>query len=175
MPYTSDMTSVEATEFPTKELGDAGDVVALVNALPLRLPDSETAILNAVRIRTFRQSLLDRGAFSIDDLAAGRMTERGAARKWLERQVAAKRLFTVKVDGRVFVPASLLDTAMEPIDTWAPILAALLEAERSPWDVWAWIDGPVSLLSGEVPSDLIETDPDRVRRAVERRVAQLQS
>ena len=151
---------------------------ALIDAIasvPLPVPSTEAAVTNATRVHEFRQSLVNRGAFTVQDVAAGTGMKPGTALKWLERHVQAGRLFTVKVDGRVRVPASLLDSAFDPIKAWEPVLAALDEAEPSDWGKWAWIDSPSSLLSGEVPSEVIEVDPDRVLHAAERRVLQTQS
>lgn len=151
-----------------------GSLVEAIASVPLPMPSTESAVTNAIRVREFRQSLVDRGAFTVDDLSAGVGMKRGTAQKWLERHVKAGRLFTVKVDGRVMVPASLLDSAFDPIEAWAPVLAELAEVESSGWGMWAWIDGPSALLSGEVPSDVIDLDPGRVLLAAKRRVAQAQ-
>lgn len=149
-------------------------LIEAIASVPLPMPSTEAAVTNATRVRQFRQSLVSRGAFTVDDIAAGGGMKRGTAQKWLERHVKAGRLFTVKVDGRVLVPASLLDSAFDPIEAWTAVLAELNEIESSDWGKWAWIDGPSALLSGEVPSDVIEVDPDRVLQAAMRRVAQAQ-
>ena len=99
---------------------DRASLVEAVEQISLRLPSTAAAVMNAVRLREFRQSLADRGAFTVDDLARGLGMKRGTAQKWLERHVKAGRLFTVKVDGRVLVPASLLDEAFDPIEAWEP-------------------------------------------------------
>jgi len=150
------------------------DLVAAISSVPLPVPSTEAAVINATRVREFRRSLVNRGAFTVDDIAAGVGIKRGTAQKWLERHVKAGRLFTVKVDGRVLVPASLVDAAFDPIEAWSAVLAELNEVEGSGWGKWAWIDGPSALLSGEVPSDVIETDPDRVLQAAKRHVTQTQ-
>ncbi len=143
-------------------------LVEIVTAIPMRVPSSAADVANAVRVREFRQRLIDRGAFTIGDLAQGRSSTLGAARKWMERREKDGRLFTVKVDGRVLVPASLLDGAFDPIEAWVPVLGSLREAGESEWGLWAWIDGPQSLLSGDAPSNVIGKDPERVIRAAER-------
>ncbi len=151
---------------------DRASLVEAVEQISLRLPSTAAAVMNAVRLREFRQSLADRGAFTVDDLTRGLGMKRGTAQKWLERHVKAGRLFTVKVDGRVLVPASLLDEAFDPIEAWEPILERLGQVESSGWALWAWIDAPLSALSGDIASEVIATDPDRVLRAADRRVAQ---
>ncbi len=151
-----------------------GSLVEAIASVPLPMPSTESAVTNAIRVREFRQSLVDRGAFTVDDLSAGVGMKRGTAQKWLERHVKAGRLFTVKIDGRVMVPASLLDSAFDPIEAWAPVLTELAGVESSGWGMWAWIDGPSALLSGDVPSEVIDLDPGRVLRAAKRRVAQAQ-
>lgn len=173
--YGSDMNDDETTG-PAVRLVDRDDerasLVQAVEHVSLRLPSTTAAVMNAVRLREFRQSLADRGALTVDDLAHGLGMKRGTAQKWLERHVKAGRLFTVKVDGRVLVPASLLDEAFDPIEAWEPVLDRLREVEASDWGLWAWIDGPLSALSGDIPSDVIGSDPERVIRAADRRIAQ---
>lgn len=148
-------------------------VEAVFAAEPFRVPDPGAAVANAVRLRAFRQGLIDRGALTIDQLAEGRGQATGTASKWLRRCANAGEVFTVKVDGRVLLPLSLLDPAFDPIPAWRDVLTHLRGAGLDGWALWAWIDAPHSLLSGEIPSDLIISDPDRVVLAAERYARQL--
>lgn len=138
----------------------------------LQVPNSNPAVANAARVREFRQSLVDRGGFTVDDIAQGLGLDRITAQAWLEQHVEANRLFTVDVQERALVPASLLDSAFEPIQAWVPVIERLRQGEVPAWGMWAWIDGPQALLSGEVPSNVIRSDPARVVLATQRRFAQ---
>ena len=49
----------------------------------------------------------------------------------------------------------------------APFTQALLDAGREPSDIFLWFGAPTGWLDGRVPADVIATDPDAVRDAVE--------
>ena len=71
------------------------------------------------------------------------------------------------------MPAVLLDEALEVREDWTPVVSMLREAGMNGWGIWRWIAEANAGLSGEIAADVIETNPDRVYAAAERRAAQL--
>ena len=54
-------------------------------------------------------------------------------------------------------------------------VATLHDAGATPWIVWRWLTEPVSLLSGEIPHEVMRTDPRRAAIATERYAEQRRS
>lgn len=136
-------------------------------------PDPEALLLNAVRIHAGRQALVDQGTFTVGEIATARNRPRNTVHKEVQRACERGALFTVAVNGEKHVPAVLLDEALEVREDWVPVVSALREAGMSGWGIWGWIAEANAGLSGEVAADVIETNPDRVYAAAQRRVAQL--
>lgn len=136
-------------------------------------PDPEALLLNAVRIHAGRQALVDQGTYTVGEIATARNRPRNTVHKEVQRACERGALFTVVVNGQKHVPAVLLDEALEVREDWVPVVSALREAGMSDWGIWGWVAEANAGLSGEIAADVIETDPDRVYAAAERRVAQL--
>ncbi len=122
---------------------------------------------NADRVAEFRRGLVDRGALTIDQLAERRGESQLETLGRLEEWTAASRIVVVDQAGHQLIPASLLDRDHEPDAFWEPIIEALRDRSVEPWGIWAWIDAPSSFLSGEIPAEVVGTDPDRVRLALD--------
>jgi hypothetical protein len=91
-----------------------------------------------------------------------------STRTWLSRRKAENKIFAVTHNGRTLIPAFQLDDRGEPRPELQPLLAALQGAGVRGWALWTWLTSPTSLLSGEVPEQLVHTAPKRVLRAAER-------
>lgn len=136
-------------------------------------PDPEALLLNAVRIHAGRQALVAQGTFTVGEIATARNRPRNTVHKEVQRACERGALFTVAVNGEKHVPAVLLDEALEVREDWVHVVSALRDAGMGDWGIWGWIAEANAGLSGEIAADVIETDPDRVYAAAERRVAQL--
>lgn len=129
----------------------------------------EVAVLNATRLRQARQKLVDSGALTVAELAAGRGAELNTTHQWLRRGAKTHRLLAVTTSNKTLVPLGLLDEAFDPIPAWQPVLEALHQAGESSWGAWAWIATETSWLDGQRPIDLIDSEPDLVMRAAKAR------
>ena len=136
-------------------------------------PDPEALLLNVVRIHAGRQALVDQGTYTVGEIARARDRSRNTVHQEVRRACERGALFTVRVNGEKHVPAVLLDEALEVREDWVPVVSTLREAGMSDWGIWRWIAEANAGLSGEIAADVIESDPDRVYAAAERRVAQL--
>jgi hypothetical protein len=47
----------------------------------------------------------------------------------------------------------------------------LIDAGVQSWALWTWLTSPTSLLSGEIPEQLVRSTPQRVLRAARRLAA----
>lgn len=135
--------------------------------------DPEALLLNVSRIHAGRQALVDQGTCTVGEIATARNRPRNTVHKEVQRACVRGALFTVAVNGEKHVPAVLLDEALEVREDWVPVVSTLREAGMSDWGIWRWIAEANAGLSGEIAADVIETNPDRVYAAAERRVAQL--
>ncbi|WP_420443247.1 hypothetical protein [Candidatus Poriferisodalis sp.] len=136
-------------------------------------PDPETLLLNAYRIHAGRQALVDQGTFTVKEIASTRDRPTNTVHKQIQRACERGALFTVAVNGEKHVPAVLLDEALEVREKWEPVVSTLRSAGMTGWGIWRWIAEPNAGLSGEIAADVIETNPDRVDAAAQRRAAQL--
>lgn len=127
--------------------------------------DAERDIVNALRVRTLRQHLVDSGCYTVDELARGRDSNPNAVHSWLRTAVKAHRLVKVSIGNEVVVPAVLLDEAFDIKPQWQRAIAALAEIGLDPWAIWAWLATPTGWLDDRSPADLIDTDPDLVANA----------
>ena len=133
----------------------------------------EIQLLNAARIHVGRQALVDKGTYTVGEIASTQGRPRNTVHKDVQRACRRGVLFTVAINGEKHIPAVLLDEALEVRSDWAPVVSALLEAGMSEWGIWRWLVEPNAGLSGEVAADVIKENPDRVYAAAERRVVQL--
>ena len=149
---------------------DAADV--LIDDSRYRIPNMETLIVNACRVRAARQALLDTGSLSAKELAGVRGCSAGTLHKQIQRSAKRGELFTVTVAGELRIPAVLLDEAADFRADWKPVISELCDAGMSSWSIWGWIAEPNAGLSGEIAAEVIETDPERVLSAARRSAIQ---
>ena len=137
-----------------------------------RRPDPEVLLINAYRIYRARRALIAQGTITVNEIATAQRCHPSTARRRLQRACKRHELFTVRINGRIHVPAVLLDHRRQARPEWQPVIAALTQARLSDWAKWRWIARPNAGLSGEIAAEVINTDPERVRTAALRRVAQ---
>ena len=150
--------------------GAGNDMDMRLNIDRYRVPDVETLLVNAHRVRVARQALLDSGAISAKDWAAVRGCSLDTAHKQIRRAYKRNEIVTVTTSGEVRVPAVLLDEALDVRDVWQPVISSLREARLTDWSIWGWMVRPNAGLSGEVAAEVIASDPDRVYSAAHRRM-----
>lgn len=121
---------------------------------------------NEERLTEFRQDLIDRGSVTIEELADRRSEPLPETETLAEEWLADHRLIVVEHDGRRLIPACLLTAEHEPDGFWESTIAALSETGATAWNIWAWIDSPTGWLSGEIPSEVARSDPERVEQAL---------
>jgi len=117
--------------------------------------------------RDMQAALLDSGAL---DEAALR-DRRGDAdldttQAWVLQQGTA--LLAVDGPNGVVYPAFQFTAAGDVRVELAPHVATLQDARVEPWIAWRWLTEPESLLSGEIPQEVMVTDPRRAAIATER-------
>ena len=135
--------------------------------------DQEARLLNAHRVHVGRQALIDRGTFTVKEIAATLDRRVNTVHKQIRRACERGALFTVIVNGETHVPAVLLDEALEVRREWQPVVSVLGDAGMSGWGIWRWIVEPNAGLSGEIAAEVIATNPERVHAAAQRRAAQI--
>ena len=127
------------------------------------------SLAQAQRLAAHRDALLATPVYTHESLQQMRGDTRASStRTWLSRRKDARELFTVKHDGRTVIPAFQLDADAEPRPELQPVLQTLIEAGVQSWALWTWLTSPTSLLSGEIPEQLVRSTPHRVLRAAER-------
>ena len=127
------------------------------------------SLAQAQRLAAHRDALLATPVYTHESLQQVRGDAReSSTRTWLSRRKDARELFTVKHDGRTIIPAFQLDANGEPRPELQPILQTLIDAGVQSWALWRWLTTPTSLLSGEIPEQLVRSDPQRVLRAAQR-------
>ena len=71
--------------------------------------------------------------------------------------------------GARIIPAFQFDAAAaEPRPELEPVLQTLIDAGVQSWALWTWLTASTPLLSGEVPEQLVRSNPQRVLRAAQR-------
>jgi hypothetical protein len=127
------------------------------------------SLAQAQRLAAHRDALLATPVYTHESLQQMRGDTRASStRTWLSRRKDARELFTVKHDGRTIIPAFQLDADAEPRPELQPVLQTLIEAGVQSWALWTWLTSPTSLLSGEIPEQLVRSTPQRVLRAARR-------
>ena len=126
-------------------------------------------VAQAQRLASHRDALLATPLYTHASLRELRGdAKESSTRTWLSRRKAEKKVFTVTHNGRTLIPAFQLDDRGEPRLELQPLLATLQGAGVHGWALWTWLTSPTSLLSGEVPEQLVRTTPKRALRAAER-------
>ena len=127
------------------------------------------SLAQAQRLAAHRNALLATPVYTHESLQQMRGDTRASStRTWLSRRKEARELFTVKHDGRTIIPAFQLDAGAEPRPELQPVLQTLIDAGVQSWALWTWLTSPTSLLSGEIPEQLVRSTPQRVLRAARR-------
>jgi len=134
-------------------------------------PVPHAAIANAHRIRAARRELLESGAFNYSALAEGRDSTVDATRQFVSRAQRRHQLFTVEHDGSTWVPAVLLDDALDPIAAFTDVICELSGTGSSPWAMWRWLVSPSGWLDGAIPAELAAREPAAVLAAARSRAA----
>lgn len=112
--------------------------------------------------------LVSHGYETYASLAESRGMRESSVRAWVARARERGELFTVKVGGQVVIPAVQL-TADGLLDQQVVrLVKPLLVADLDPWSSWAWLCTPTGLLSGDVPSEAVRSNPLRALRAASR-------
>ena len=137
-----------------------------------RRPDPEVLLINAYRVYRARRALIGQGTVTVDKIAAAHRCHPTTARRRIQRACDRNELFTVRISGRIHVPAVLLDDACRPRPEWQPVIAALTESRMTDWAKRGRVAEPNAGLSGEIAAEVIETDPQRVHAAARRKTIQ---
>ena len=145
----------------------AVEAVLLEGESPARIPAS--AVEAARRTAALKATLLEGGAWTLEDLAEARHTTYNATRQWVLRARGNRKLFSVEHNGRTLVPAVCLSDKLELRPELRDTIAVLLDAGEDGWALWAWLTSPSGWLSGQVPSDVAPSEPGRVAEAARRR------
>ncbi|MCW2838759.1 MAG: Uncharacterized protein JWR55_242 [Aeromicrobium sp.] len=108
--------------------------------------------------------LLEVGVLDLEALRSRRRDPNTAA--WARTQGSAV-LVLAHADGPVYPTFQFTDTGdLRP--ELAPHVAALQDAGLPTWTIWAWLTAPAALLSGDIPEQIMVTNPRRAGRAVQR-------
>ena len=140
-----------------------------------RRPDPEVLLINAYRIYRARRALIAQGTVTVSDIATAHPCHPSTARRRIQRACDRDELFTVRVSGRIHVPAVLLDDTCHARPEWQPVIAALAQTGMTDWAKWGWIARPNAGLSGQIAAEVIGSNPERVYSAARRRVIQATS
>jgi hypothetical protein len=120
--------------------------------------------------RTFRDlqaRLLESGALDPEALRARRDDPNIAlAAAWAQTQGSA--VLVVDNAGVPSYPAFQFTDTGDLRPELAPHVAILQDAGLSPWMTWAWLTEPVASLSGDIPEQVLVSNPRRAGRAVQR-------
>lgn len=132
-------------------------------------PVPAATLAQAQRLARHREQLLASGAYTTEALAALRGdTGESATRTWLARRRKTDEVFTVTHQNATLVPAFQLDETGRPVTGLRPVLRALRGAGVTGWATWTWLTSASPWLDGQVPVDVLATDPGRVATAAER-------
>jgi hypothetical protein len=136
--------------------------------LPAAVP-SAPAVLQARRNALAREELFKEfGAYTsseIADLAGSKASNKAAlANRWKQEG----RIFSVTHHGATYFPAYQFDIEGRP----RPVIAQVIKAVGSKWSEWElalWFTSGTGWLDGQRPVDLLESEPEEVALAAERK------
>jgi hypothetical protein len=136
--------------------------------LPAAVP-SAPAVLQARRNALAREELFKEfGAYTsaeIADLAGSKASNKAAlANRWKQEG----RIFSVTHHGATYFPAYQFDIEGRP----RPVIAQVIKALGSKWSEWElalWFTSGTGWLDGRRPVDLLESEPEEVALAAERK------
>lgn len=117
--------------------------------------------------RDMQARLLESGVLDLEALRSQRRDPNiEATADWARTQGSAV-LVLADAEGPVYPTFQFTDTGdLRP--ELATHVAVLQDAGLSPCKIWAWLTEPVSLLSGDIPEQVVASSPRRVERAVRR-------
>ncbi|KQX75902.1 hypothetical protein [Aeromicrobium sp. Root472D3] len=117
--------------------------------------------------RDMQARLLESGVLDLEALRSQRRDPNTAATADWARTQGSAVLVLADAGGPVYPTFQFTDTGdLRP--ELATHVAVLQDAGLSPWMTWAWLTEPVALLSGDIPEQIMVTNPRRVGRAVQR-------
>jgi hypothetical protein len=119
--------------------------------------------------RDLRARQLESGLLDLEALRS-RRDERTvvATATWVRTQGSA--VLAVDHAGTRAYPAFQFTDAGDLRPELAPHVAFLQDSGLSPWLIWAWLTEPVALLSGDIPEQVMVSNPHRAAIAIERYV-----
>lgn len=135
--------------------------------------DTEHQVQRSADLR--EQLVVKHKAFTDEDLAGLQGIGLSAVRTWISRLRQQGKIFSVDYAGRVLIPAVLLAGSDSIDEQVHSLVAPLQEAQLDEWSIWAWLVSPTGLLSGEIPVEVLKSNPSRARRAAERRAAEIKT
>lgn len=154
-----------------------GNLSAIVHRAML---DAHVPLISAATQRQVQRSaalreelLVAQGYESHVSLAEKRQQGASSVRTWVSRLRERGSLFTVKVNGQTLIPAVQLTPDGRLDEDVASLVRPLVTAGLEGWSVWAWLVNPTGRLSGEVPSEVAGTHPQRALKAAERYAAEI--
>lgn len=126
------------------------------------------------RTAALRQRLMHESGYETHKtLAQLRDSQVSSVRTWVARARERGELFTVKVKGTTLIPKVQLTSDGELNTKVTPLVRPLVSAGLDEWSIWAWLATSTGLLSGEVPVEAVDQQPQRVQRAAERYAAEI--
>lgn len=143
----------------------------LVAHVPLLSAATQRQVQRGAALR--EELLVAQGYETHASLAEKRQQGASSVRTWVSRLRERGSLFTVKVNGQTLIPAVLLTPDGWLDEDVAMIAQPLVAAGLDGWSVWAWLAHPTGRLSGEVPSEIAGTHPQRALKAAERYAAEI--
>lgn len=153
-----------------------GDLAASINKamLKVKMPVVPEATLRQIqRSAALNEELLELGYQTHESLAQIKQAQQSSVRTWVSRLRMNHELFTVKLGGKILIPSVQLTEAGELRPEVADLVRPLSKAGLDGWALWAWLVKPTGLLSGQVPAELAQTNPDRAQRAAARYAADI--
>ncbi len=151
---------------------DVADALQLFEAVPYAAPRLDDAAVEQARlIRATREHLATTGlSVTYEGLAAGRSSSVEAARQWVTRARAARRIFTVDYDGNALIPSFQLDEAFDLDNRAAGIVKQLTDFGLSGWAIWRWFTAVNPWI--DAPPVNVLDDPELLAQAVNGLISQ---
>lgn len=126
------------------------------------------------RTAALRQRLMnDSGYETYESLAHLRESQVSSVRTWAARARERGDLFTVKLKGSTLIPKVQLSTHGDLNAKVTTLVRPLIASGLDEWSIWAWLATSTGLLSGEVPAEVVEYEPERAQRAADRYAAEM--
>jgi len=117
--------------------------------------------------RDLQARLLESAVLDLEALRSQRRDPNTAATADWARAQGSAALVLADAGGPVYPTFQFTDTGdLRP--ELAPHVAVLQDAGLSPWKIWEWLTEPAALLSGDIPEQIMVTNPRRAGRAVQR-------